>query len=104
MRDRVVNQANALRGTDTDNVYQQGHGQFAGARTEISDGTPLPFGANFRRKRAAVEKFKKLDEIPFDFTRRMTPVLVQDAEGRTIMLAKGASEEIFLRSQIEEAA
>jgi len=51
-----------------------------------------------------VEKFKKLDEIPFDFTRRMTPVLVQDAEGRTIMLAKGASEEIFLRSQIEEAA
>src|ERR1019366_10525334 len=51
---------------------------------------------------AVVEKFKKLDEIPFDFTRRIMSVLVQEAEGKAVLLAKGAPEEIFLRcSQFE---
>ena len=44
-----------------------------------------------------VEKYKKLDEIPFDFTRRMMSVLVQDPEGKAILLTKGAPEEVFLR-------
>jgi len=42
-----------------------------------------------------VEKYKKLDEIPFDFTRRMMSVLVEDPEGKAILLTKGAPEEIF---------
>jgi Mg2+-importing ATPase len=46
---------------------------------------------------AVVEKYKKLDEIPFDFTRRMMSVLVEDAEGKAILLTKGAPEEVFLR-------
>jgi Mg2+-importing ATPase len=44
---------------------------------------------------AVVEKYKKLDEIPFDFTRRMMSVLVEDPEGKTILLTKGAPEEVF---------
>jgi Mg2+-importing ATPase len=44
-----------------------------------------------------LEKYKKLDEIPFDFTRRMMSVLVEDPEGKAILLTKGAPEEIFLR-------
>ena len=44
---------------------------------------------------AVVEKYKKLDEIPFDFTRRMMSVLVQDPDGKMILLTKGAPEEIF---------
>src|SRR6201988_3741770 len=44
---------------------------------------------------AVVEKHKKLDEIPFDFTRRMMSVLVENPEGRAILLTKGAPEEIF---------
>jgi Mg2+-importing ATPase len=47
--------------------------------------------------KATVEKYTKLDELPFDFTRRMMSVLVQDPEGRSILLTKGAPEEIFLR-------
>src|SRR6202011_1760849 len=42
------------------------------------------------------EKYKKLDEIPFDFTRRMMSVLVEDPEGKSILLTKGAPEEVFL--------
>jgi len=43
-----------------------------------------------------LEKYKKLDEIPFDFTRRMMSVLVEDPEGKAILLTKGAPEEVFL--------
>jgi Mg2+-importing ATPase len=46
--------------------------------------------------KAIVEKYKKLDEIPFDFTRRMMSVLVEDIEGKAILLTKGAPEEVFL--------
>jgi Mg2+-importing ATPase len=42
-----------------------------------------------------LDKYKKLDEIPFDFTRRMMSVLVQDPEGKSILLTKGAPEEVF---------
>jgi Mg2+-importing ATPase len=42
-----------------------------------------------------VKKYKKLDEISFDFKRRMMSVLVEDAEGNAILLTKGAPEEIF---------
>src|SRR5271165_64035 len=45
--------------------------------------------------KALVEKYKKLDELPFDFTRRMMSVMVQDPEGKAILLTKGAPEEIF---------
>ena len=51
---------------------------------------------------AAVEKYKKLDEIPFDFTRRMMSVLVEDPEGKTILLTKGAPEEVFQHSSYFE--
>jgi Mg2+-importing ATPase len=46
-------------------------------------------------EQALVEKYKKLDEIPFDFTRRMMSVLVEDPAGKTILLTKGAPEEVF---------
>ena len=47
---------------------------------------------------AVVEKYKKLDEIPFDFTRRMMSVLVEDPDGKTLLLTKGAPEEVFQHS------
>ena len=48
-------------------------------------------------EKAVVDKYKKLDEIPFDFTRRMMSVLVESPEGKSILLTKGAPEEVFLR-------
>ena len=40
-------------------------------------------------------KYRKLDEIPFDFTRRMMSVLVEVPDGKAILLTKGAPEEVF---------
>jgi Mg2+-importing ATPase len=51
---------------------------------------------------AVVQKYKKLDEIPFDFTRRMMSVLVEDPEGKTVLLTKGAPEEVFQHSSYFE--
>ncbi|MGA7410902.1 MAG: magnesium-translocating P-type ATPase [Bryobacteraceae bacterium] len=42
-----------------------------------------------------VEKYKKLDEIPFDFTRRMMSVMVEDPAGKAILFTKGAPEDVF---------
>ena len=51
---------------------------------------------------ATIEKYKKLDELPFDFTRRMMSVLVEAPAGQAVLLTKGAPEEVFLRcSQFE---
>jgi Mg2+-importing ATPase len=47
--------------------------------------------------KALAENYKKLDELPFDFNRRMMSVLVQDRDGKSRLLTKGAPEEVFLR-------
>ncbi len=44
---------------------------------------------------AEIAKYKKLDEIPFDFTRRMMSVLIEDPQGKAILLTKGAPEAVF---------
>ncbi len=46
---------------------------------------------------AILAEYRKLDEIPFDFTRRMMSVLVEDPSGMPILLTKGAPEETFRR-------
>ena len=44
---------------------------------------------------ALVEKYTKVDEIPFDFQRRRMSVVVQDREGKTQLVTKGAVEEML---------
>ncbi len=41
------------------------------------------------------EAYRKVDEIPFDFTRRRLSVVVQDMQGKTQMITKGAVEEML---------
>ena len=41
------------------------------------------------------ERFTKVDEIPFDFQRRRMSVVVQEANGPTLLICKGAVEEVF---------
>ena len=42
-----------------------------------------------------MEKYTKVDEIPFDFQRRRMSVVVQDQEGKTQLVTKGAVEEML---------
>jgi Mg2+-importing ATPase len=43
----------------------------------------------------ALDKFSKVDEIPFDFTRRMMSVVVEGPDGQRELLTKGAPESVF---------
>ncbi len=101
--DRVVLQRHCnVAGRETDEVLLDGYliSHFQTGLKNLLD-TAILDSSDFHGK-ALVEKFKKLDEIPFDFTRRMMSVMVETPEGKPILLTKGAPEEIFHRcSQFE---
>ena len=45
----------------------------------------------------SLDKFNKVDEIPFDFTRRMMSVVVEGPGGDRELLTKGAPEAVFAK-------
>jgi Mg2+-importing ATPase len=94
--DRVVLQRHCdVAGRETEEVLLDGYliSYFQTGLKNLLDVAILD-SPDFHGK-AVVEKHKKLDEIPFDFTRRMMSVLVEDPEGKAILLTKGAPEEVF---------
>ncbi|MBI3617790.1 MAG: magnesium-translocating P-type ATPase [Candidatus Omnitrophica bacterium] len=52
--------------------------------------------AILKYEKLVVKQYKKIDEIPFDFSRRVMSVVV-DMDGRHRLITKGAPEEIFKR-------
>src|SRR5579864_4027025 len=44
-----------------------------------------------------IEKYGKLDEIPFDFSRRMMSVVVEGQNGECQLMTKGAPEAVFTK-------
>jgi len=52
--------------------------------------------AVLRHEKLLVKQYKKIDEIPFDFSRRMMSVVVE-MDGRHRLITKGAPEEVFKR-------
>ena len=94
--DRVVLQRHCnVAGRETEEVLLDGYliSYFQTGLKNLLDRAILD-SPDFHEQ-ALVEKYKKLDEIPFDFTRRMMSVLVEDPEGKAILLTKGAPEEVF---------
>jgi len=45
----------------------------------------------------SIEKYRMVDEIPFDFSRRMMSVAVQGPDGERQLLTKGAPEAVFAK-------
>ncbi len=45
----------------------------------------------------AKEKYRKIDEIPFDFVRRRMSVIVEDETGLNTLICKGAVDEVMSR-------
>jgi Mg2+-importing ATPase len=94
--DRVVLQRHCnVAGREVEEVLLDGYliSHFQTGLKNLLDRAILD-SADFHEQ-ALVEKYKKLDEIPFDFTRRMMSVLVENPEGKAILLTKGAPEEVF---------
>ncbi|MCL2864595.1 MAG: magnesium-translocating P-type ATPase [Lachnospiraceae bacterium] len=49
-----------------------------------------------------LEKYRCIDEIPFDFSRRCMSVVLQDGDGKTQLITKGAVEEMLSISSYVE--
>ncbi|MCM8801606.1 MAG: magnesium-translocating P-type ATPase [Candidatus Omnitrophica bacterium] len=52
--------------------------------------------AILRHERILVKQYKKIDEVPFDFSRKMMSVIVE-VNGKNRLITKGAPEEVFKR-------
>ncbi len=48
-------------------------------------------------KELGIDKYKMVDEIPFDFSRRMMSVAVEGPDGERQLLTKGAPEAVFAK-------
>lgn len=56
----------------------------------------------FEKETIAAGKYKKIDEIPFDFERKRMSVVVEDAQNNHLLICKGAIEEVMsLCTQVE---
>jgi Mg2+-importing ATPase len=44
-----------------------------------------------------IPQYRKIDEIPFDFSRKLMSVVVETPEGKPRLICKGAVEEVFTR-------
>lgn len=68
-------------------------------RADVTPSTVVPdsmLGQSLR------DRYIKVDEVPFDFSRRRLSVVVADAQGKTQMVTKGAAEEMLeIRSFVE---
>ena len=49
------------------------------------------------KKSVSISDYLKVDEIPFDFSRRLMSVVVSSPDGKYQLITKGAPEEIFKR-------
>src|SRR5690606_26854669 len=43
----------------------------------------------------SIDRFEKVDEIPFDFARRLMSVIVKTPDGANRLICKGAPESVF---------
>jgi len=94
--DRVVLQRHCdVSGRETEDVLLDGYliSYFQTGLKNLLDRAILD-SPDFHQK-DLIQNHKKLDEIPFDFTRRMMSVLVEDPNGKAILLTKGAPEDVF---------
>jgi P-type Mg2+ transporter len=94
--DRVVLQRHCdVQGRESEEVLLDGYliSAFQTGLKNLLDRAILD-SSDFHGQETA-KKYKKLDELPFDFTRRMMSVLVEDPDGQAILLTKGAPEEVF---------
>jgi Mg2+-importing ATPase len=68
--------------------------ELAAVNAGFARGVPNPLDAAILAAQPAPEGWRRLDDLPFDFTRRRSAVLAEGPEGR-LLLVKGAAEEVL---------
>lgn len=90
------------RGMDSEQVLEYAfvNSYFQTGMTNIMDSAILDH--HEMEKEGILEKYRKIDEIPFDFERRRMSVVVKDDKNQRLLICKGAVEEVMaLCTQVE---
>ena len=98
-QDRIILKRHLdIRGEESDRVLQFAYlnSHFQSGLRNLLDHAVLDHAEV--HKLLGVDDYKKLDEIPFDFSRRRMSVVVERNDGQHILICKGAVEEIFAAS------
>jgi len=69
-----------------------------GLRSPLDDAILMHKGGEFaepRHKEELFDAYRKVDEIPFDFTRKRVSVAVEESRSRRLLVTKGAPENIL---------
>ncbi|MDA8107877.1 MAG: magnesium-translocating P-type ATPase [Betaproteobacteria bacterium] len=80
-------------GADSERVLELA---FVNSAFETGLKSPLD-QAILRHRHIALEGWRKVDEVPFDFERRRVSVLADAPEGERLLIVKGAPEELLAR-------
>ena len=96
-QDRIILKRHLdMRGEESDEVlryaFLNSHFQ-SGLRNLLDDAVLAHI--ELHAELGADSGYSKVDELPFDFSRRRLSVVVADAQGRHTLICKGAVEEIF---------
>ena len=85
-----------VQGKESDQVlhYAYLNSYFQTGMKNLLDNAVLKHG-DLQEKLGVQTNYKKLDEIPFDFTRRRLSIVVERSDGKHILITKGAVEEMF---------
>jgi P-type Mg2+ transporter len=96
-QDRIILKRHLdIRGNDSDRVLQYAflNSHFQSGLRNLLD-TAVLAHVELHKQLGIGGGYVKLDEIPFDFTRRRLSVVVAREDGKHILICKGAVEEIF---------
>ena len=96
-QDRIILKRHLdMRGAESDEVLRYAflNSHFQSGLRNLLDDAVLAH-VELHKELGADSGYSKVDELPFDFSRRRLSVVVADAQGRHILICKGAVEEIF---------
>lgn len=85
-----------VKGNPSERVLEYGHmnSYYQTGLKNLMDEAILTH-VNLTQDLQVQEKYRKIDELPFDFQRRRMSVIVEDDQNRHILICKGAVEEIM---------
>ena len=96
-QDRIILKRHLdIRGNDSDRVLQYAYlnSHFQSGLKNLLDVAVLEH-VDIHRLLGVDTDYAKVDEVPFDFSRRRLSVVVAKADGKHLLICKGAVEEVF---------
>ena len=92
-----------VNGNEDDRVSRHGYlnSYYQTGLKNLMDLAILEFGRE-KEFNSLEDKYEKIDEIPFDFTRRRMSVVLRDQKGKEQLITKGAVEEMLSISTLTE--